>query len=196
MAGQQRSPGRSALGTDSVIIWLIVVLEYAIVLSLLLVAGVVLVRTIVAFLREWSAFPDSVIGAIDGILVVIILLDIIHTVFRHLRSSVFPVRPFLVIGVLAGVREVLSSSARLTLAPHLRTSNFHETIIALGAGVGVVVFMLFALVLLKVSGHVDETATLPARSSLRAVGADPDAAAGEPAAAGAIARATLGPPEQ
>lgn len=188
MAGRQRTAGGANLKADSAIIWLIVAIEYAIVVSLLLVAGVVLVRTVVAFLQEWSAFPDSVVGAIDGILVVIILLDIVHTVFRHLRSSVFPVRPFLIIGVLAGVREVLSSSARLTLAPHLRTSNFHETIIALSAGVGVVVFMLLGLVLLRVSGHVDETETLPTRAALQAAAAsasgDGQAAVPEPVAAG------------
>ena len=100
--------------------WIILVIEYAIVISLLLVAGVVLVRTVVTFFRHWSAFPDSVVSAIDGILVVIILLDLLNTVFRHMRSSDFPVRPFLVIGILAGVREILSSSARLTLSRSLR----------------------------------------------------------------------------
>jgi uncharacterized membrane protein (DUF373 family) len=96
---------------DAAIRWLLVAIEYAIVASLLLVAGVVLVRTFVDFLSDWNQFPQSVVAAIDGILVVIILLDIAHTVFGHLRTSVFPVRPFLVIGILAGVRDILSSSA-------------------------------------------------------------------------------------
>ena len=104
------------LGADSVVRWVIVAIEYAIIASLLLVAGIVLVRTVVDFLRNWHGFPQSVVGAIDGILVVIILLDIAHTVFGHLRASVFPVRPFLVIGILAGVRDILSASATLTLS--------------------------------------------------------------------------------
>lgn len=134
--------------TDSIVMWAIVVIEYAIVVSLLLVAGVVLGRTVVGFLRDWSNFPDSVVAAIDGILVVIILLDIVNTVFRNLRSSEFPVRPFLVIGILAGIREILSSSARLTLSSHLQTSSFHDTIITLGIGVGVVMVLLLGLLVL------------------------------------------------
>lgn len=142
------STGAPSLRTDSLVTWVIVVIEYAIVVSLLLVAGIVLVRTVVIFIRHWSTFPDSVVSAIDGILVVIILLDLVSTVFRHMRSSEFPVRPFLVIGILAGVREILSSSARLTLSRNLSTSSFHDTIITLSIGVGMVVFLLIGLFIL------------------------------------------------
>ena len=135
---------------------MIVVLEYAIVVSLLMVAGVVLVRTVINFFDQWNGFPSTVVGAIDGILVVIILLDIVHTVFRHLRTSVFPVRPFLVIGILAGVRDILSASAHLTLSAHLSDVDFRDTLISLGTGVGVVVFLLLGLLLLRFSGHNDD----------------------------------------
>jgi len=66
------------------------------------------------------------------------------------------VRPFLVIGILAGVRDILSASARLTLSGTLSKAEFNDTLIALGVGVGVVVFLLFGLVLLRFSGHTDE----------------------------------------
>jgi uncharacterized membrane protein required for colicin V production len=150
------TPGKSSIGTDAAITWVIVAIEYAIVVSLLIVAAVVLVRTVVNFLDQWSGFPGTVVGAIDGILVVIILLDIVHTVFRHLRSWTFTVRPFLVIGVLAGVRDILSASAHLTLSTHLSVSDFHDTLIGLGVGVGVVVFLLLGLLILRFSGHSDE----------------------------------------
>jgi uncharacterized membrane protein (DUF373 family) len=140
---------------DTVVRWAIILIEYAIVISLLLVAGIVLVRTVVSFLSHWSTFPQTVVAAIDGILVVIILLDIAHTVFGHLRSSVFPVRPFLVIGILAGVRDILSASAHLTLTS-LSTVDLYDTLISLGVGVGVVVFLLLGLLILRYSGHSDE----------------------------------------
>jgi uncharacterized membrane protein (DUF373 family) len=145
----------SYVRADSAISWVIVAIEYAIVVSLLMVAGVVLVRTVVNFFEQWNAFPDSVVAAIDGILVVVILLDIAHTVFGHLRSWAFTVRPFLVIGILAGVRDILSASAHLTLNAHLSTSNFKETLIELGVGVGVVVFLLVGLLVLGISGNSD-----------------------------------------
>jgi uncharacterized membrane protein (DUF373 family) len=157
VAEKSTSPEKPLLGADSGITWIIVAIEYAVVVSLLMVSAVVLVRTIVDFFQQWNGFPDSVVGAIDGILVVIILLDIAHTVFGHLRSWAFTVRPFLVIGILAGVRDILSASAHLTLAAHLTTSNFKETLIELAVGVGVVVFLLTGLLILGLSGHNDES---------------------------------------
>jgi uncharacterized membrane protein (DUF373 family) len=140
---------------DSLVRGVILAIEYAIVASLLLVAAIVLVRTLVSFLNHWADFPQTVVSAIDGILVVIILLDIAHTVFGHLRSSVFPVRPFLVIGILAGVRDILSASAHLTLTT-LSTVSLDNTLVSLGVGVGVVVFLLLGLLILGFSGHRDE----------------------------------------
>jgi uncharacterized membrane protein (DUF373 family) len=129
----------------------LVVLEYAIVISLLLIAAAVLGRTVVSFFRQWGGFPETVVEAIDGILVVVILLDIAHTVLAHLRTSTFPVRPFLVIGILAGVRDILSASARLTFGSSLRGSNFTHTLISLSLGVGVVVLLSISLLLLGIS---------------------------------------------
>jgi uncharacterized membrane protein (DUF373 family) len=156
VAREPGAPGTHGVGADTAITWIMVVIEYAIVLSLLIVAGIVLVRTVVNFLDQWSGYPGSVVSAVDGILVVIILLDIVHTVFRHLRSWTLAVRPFLVIGILAGVRDILSASAHLTLSRHLAISDFHDTLIELAVGVGVVVFLLFGLLVLRVSGHSDE----------------------------------------
>lgn len=126
----------------------LVILEYAIVVSLLLIAAAVLGRTVVTFFHHWGGFPETVVEAIDGILAVVILLDIAHTVLAHLRTSSFPVRPFLVIGILAGVRDILSASARLTFGSSLQGSNFTHTLISLTLGVGVVVLLSLSLVLL------------------------------------------------
>jgi uncharacterized membrane protein (DUF373 family) len=145
-----------SLRADSIVRWIIIGVEYAIVASLLLVAGVVLVHSVDTFLRYGQNFSDAVVQAIDGILVVIITLDIAHTVFGHLRTSVFPVKPFIVIGILAGVRDILSASARLTLTGSLTQREFYDTLISLGVGVGVVVFLLLGLLILRFSGHIDD----------------------------------------
>lgn len=141
---------------DSIVRWIIIGIEYAIVASLLLVAGDVLVHTVDRFLRYGHAFSDAIVAAIDGILVVIIILDIARTVFGHLRTAVFPVKPFIVIGILAGVRDILSASAHLTLSGPLSQREFYDTLISLGVGVGVVVFLLLGLLILRFSGHIDD----------------------------------------
>ena len=156
MASKRDRVGASSAWADTLVRRALVLVEYAIVASLLLLAGVVLVRTIDSFLNYGTtAFPVTVVAAIDGILVVIIVLDIAHTVFGHLRSSEFPVRPFLVIGILAGIRDILSASARLTLSGHLTQRGFENTLVSLGVGVGVVVLLLGGLLILRFSGHRD-----------------------------------------
>ena len=147
---------RQSSSADSIVNWYIVVVEYAIVASLLLVASIVLVHTLIDFLSNWGEFSQEIVAAIDGILVVIILLDIAHTVFGYMRSSAFPVRPFLVIGILAGVRDILSASAHLTLSSSLARASFNDTLISLGVGVGVVVFLLLGLLILRLSQHSEE----------------------------------------
>lgn len=147
---------KQSYSTDAIVRWYIITIEYAIIASLLLVSSIVLVRTLINFLSNWGTFSQTVVGAIDGILVVIILLDIAHTVFEHLRTSVIPIRPFLVIGILAGVRDILSASARLTLSSSLAPANFNDTLISLGVGVGVVVFLLLGLFILRFSEHREE----------------------------------------
>lgn len=131
----------------------IVAVEYAIVAGLMLVASVVLVRTLIDLFQHWGRFNNSVVSAINGILVVIILIDIAHTIFGHVKTTVFPVRPFLVIGILAGVRDILSASARLTFADSLSTTGFRDALISLGVGVGVVVFLLLGLLILRFSNY-------------------------------------------
>jgi hypothetical protein len=151
-----RGDQRLNLASDHVFKWCVLAIEYAIVASLMLVAGIVLVRTVIDFLSHWGLFPQSVVGAIDGILVVIILLDIAHTVIGHMRAAVFPVRPFLVIGILAGVRDILSASAHLTLSTSLSQTEFRDTLVSLGVGVAVVVFLLLGLFVLQYSGSTEE----------------------------------------
>jgi uncharacterized membrane protein (DUF373 family) len=144
------------LKADPIVRWVIIGVEYTIVAGLLPVAVIVLVHAVDTFLRFRNAFPDAGVSAIDSILVVIIILDIAHTVFGHLRTSVFPVKPFIVIGILAGVRDILSTSAHLTLRVSRSQREFYNTLISLGVGVGVVVLLLVGLLILHLSGHTNQ----------------------------------------
>ncbi|MHB1710712.1 MAG: phosphate-starvation-inducible PsiE family protein [Acidimicrobiales bacterium] len=152
-------PRRGVADVDLVVTQAIAVLEYAIVASLLAVSALVLVHTAVSTFDGFNrsgGFATTTIGAIDGILVVIILLDIVQTVFRHVRNAAFPVRPFLVIGILAAIRDILSASAHLALSVNLGNTQFHNTLIELGIGVAAVLALLFGLWLLRLSGHQDD----------------------------------------
>lgn len=131
-------------------------LEYAIVVGLWALSVAILVHTVMVFLQHHSNFTTLTIQAIDGVLVVIIVLDIAHTVLGQLRSSVMPVRPFLYIGILAGVRDILSASAHLSFGGPLAQPDFNHTLISLGVGVGVVSILIASLFVLQHSGHREE----------------------------------------
>jgi uncharacterized membrane protein (DUF373 family) len=145
---EQRHIARLAKRPDRVVAAGLLVVEYAIIISLLFVAADILIRGVYRFAGADS--PTSVVTVIDTILVVVILLDLAHTVFGNLRSFQFTVKPFLVIGVLAGVRDILSASAHLTLLSG-QAKQFNSTLISLGVGVGVVLSLLVGLYLLSVA---------------------------------------------
>lgn len=150
------SPEGDARRPEAVVAALVVVIEYAVVISLLAVAGVVLVRTMIEFLAHPNQYPQSLVAALDGILVVIIVLDILRTVVGLLHRSGVPVRPFVVVAILAAVRDILSASAHLTLDPHLTSSSFTHSVIELAVGVAAVLGLLFALWLLRAAQHPDD----------------------------------------
>jgi len=62
-----------------------------------------------------SGNPATLVVAVDGVLVAVILIDMLRTVLTHLEGRGVPFRPFLVIGIIAAVREILAVSTRLTL---------------------------------------------------------------------------------
>lgn len=139
--------------------------QYAVVVALLILAAVVLVRTLADFLAHPGRYPTSLIDGLDGILVVIIVLDILRTVLSHFELSGFPVRPFLVIGVLAAVRDILSASAHLTVATDLNSRTFNQNVLQLAIGVAVVIVLLFGLALLRWTGYPDQDQPIPQNRS-------------------------------
>jgi uncharacterized membrane protein (DUF373 family) len=132
------------------------VLQVLIAVALFIVAGVVLVRTVADFVGSPSHYPDSIVSALDGLLVVIIIVDLLHTVVTSVREASFPLRPFLIIGILAAVRDVLSASARLTLPGHTAGPAFTHAVVELSVAVGVVVVLLGGLVVLRLARNPGE----------------------------------------
>ena len=132
-------------------------LQMLVVAAIAVVALDVLVRSVVGFLDHPAQYPESVVGALDGILVVIILLDILRTLTAHYDTPALPVRPFLAIGVLAAVRDILSASAHLALDGRISTAALQTALIQMAVGVGVVVVLVGALILAK---RVEADATL------------------------------------
>jgi uncharacterized membrane protein (DUF373 family) len=77
-------------------------------IMLIVLAGVLLVSGIVGF-ASGSSGPVSLAapGLIDRILLVLILVEIVHTVVLSLRTHHLAARPFIVVGLVAVIRRIL-----------------------------------------------------------------------------------------
>jgi uncharacterized membrane protein (DUF373 family) len=127
-------------------------IQYGVAVVLIVLAAVVLVRSFIDFISSWSGYPQTLISAVDGLLVVIILVDIMRTVLTHLEGWAFPFRPFLVIGIIAAVRDILAVSTRLTLSSGGTTAggaSIPQSLMELGTSTGVVLILAVALFLTR-----------------------------------------------
>lgn len=120
--------------------------QYGVAAVLVVLAVVVLVRSFVDFLASPGGYPQTLVSAVDGVLVVIILVDILRTVLTHLEGWGFPFRPFLVIGIIAAVRDILAVSTRLTLSSGGSTS---QSLLELATSAAVVLVLAIALLLTR-----------------------------------------------
>ncbi len=136
------------------------VVQYAVAVVLLILAVVVLARSFIDFIGHPGGYPQTLVSAVDGVLVVIILVDILRTVLTHLQGWGFPFRPFLVIGIIAAVRDILAVSTRLTLSvggTGSGATSVPQSLYELGTSAGVVLILAVALLLTRDQHVGDDT---------------------------------------
>jgi len=132
---------------------LIDLVQYGVAIVLLVLAADVLVRSFIDFFTSPpSGYTQALISAVDGVLVVIILVDIMRTVLTHLEGWGFPFRPFLVIGIIAAVRDILAVSTRLTFSAGSQpagTPTITQSLFELGTNAAVILVLALALFLTR-----------------------------------------------
>ena len=121
----------------------------AVVLLLLAIAGVVLSKTATGLLGSHHLFPLGVTSAINGVLFVIIVMEILRTVMAHFERAGFQLKPFLVIGIISAVRHILTVGAQLSLSGEGSGDQLRRSLVELGVNAGVVVALVVALVLVR-----------------------------------------------
>jgi uncharacterized membrane protein (DUF373 family) len=94
------------------------------------------------------------IQAINDILFIIIILEILRTVVARYTDGVFQLQNFLIIGVIAAVRHILTVGASMTLASGKSQDEFDRAVIELGISTGIVVALVFAIFLSKASNNL------------------------------------------
>jgi uncharacterized membrane protein (DUF373 family) len=118
---------------------------------LLGIAVAALVFSVTRVFETSPFFPTGMIQAINDILFIIIILEILRTVVARYTDGVFQLQNFLIIGVIAAVRHILTVGASMTLASGKSQDEFNRAVIELGISTGIVVALVFAIFLAKAS---------------------------------------------
>ncbi len=119
-------------------------------------AGDVLWRGIVA--RTLSNYGMLVL---DQLLLVLMLIEVLHTVRISLRSQSLLMEPFLIVGLIASIRRVLvitMQAAKMTEQNHqpVDASTFQNTMLELGLLALMILVIAFAIYLLRRSSRHEE----------------------------------------
>ena len=98
-------------------------------------------------------FAVTVTQALNGVLFVVIVVEVLRTIVGRFQGRGFRLQPFLVIAIVSTVRHVLTVAARLSLVGE---QNGTALIIELMANAGVVLVLVTALVMLRRWARLDE----------------------------------------
>lgn len=140
-----------------VLAWAEDLVHYIVALVLVALAAGVLVQTVSDFFRTGShPFATRVTSVVNGVLFVIIVMEILSTVVAHFKNAGFQLKPFLIIGIISAVRHVLTIGAQLSLQAETSNSAFRRTQIELGVNAAVVLALVLGLVLVRRTDTADD----------------------------------------
>ena len=97
-------------------------------------------------------FPNGMIQGVNDILFIVIILEILRTVISRFTDGVYQLDKFLIIGVIAAVRHILTVGASLTLESSKTDTAFNRAVFEMGLNSLIVVALVFAIFLSK-SAH-------------------------------------------
>jgi uncharacterized membrane protein (DUF373 family) len=97
-------------------------------------------------------FPNGMIQGVNDILFIVIILEILRTVISRFTDGVYQLDKFLIIGVIAAVRHILTVGASLTLQTGKSDTAFERALLEMGLNALIVIALVFALFLSK-SAH-------------------------------------------
>ena len=100
--------------------------------------------------------PDEIerksIGILNTVLLVMMTMEIVYTVAISLESHTLNAEPFLIIGMIAGIRRMLVITATAT-EQEVHPEQFHNTLVELGLLAATVVALAGAIWILRYSAH-------------------------------------------
>jgi len=135
---------------------------------LFLVALGAVVFTVVRLINTTPFYPNGMLQAINDILFVVIILEIARTVIARFNSGFYQLSRFLVIGVIASVRHILSVGSSLTLSIGKTPEAFERGIIELLVNGGIVIALVLAIFMTRRAEQGPEASGSPGKKPRKA----------------------------
>jgi len=101
---------------------------------------------------------EAVIKLIEELLLVLLVVEILYTVQVSFREHTLAPEPFLLIGLIAGVRRVLVITAELAEPLNVTEIVFQRLMIELGVLTGLIVALVLSVMMLRRRYHSPEAA--------------------------------------
>ena len=118
-------------------------------MALLIAGGVSFVKDVAA-----APFASGVIGLLDHILLILLVVELLYTVQVSFREHALVPEPFLLVGLIAGIRRVLVLTAEFGEVQGRTETEFRHFVIELAVLTVLVVALTISLFLLRKSGQV------------------------------------------
>ena len=120
-------------------------------LLLIAIAFTLLFTEIIYFLRYVSArtLADNIVFLLDGILLIIIFVEVLYTVQVSFRQHVLRPEPFLVVGLIAVTRRILVLIAEMSKLAKETQGGFYNAMIELGLLTILIIALVVCLRMLR-----------------------------------------------
>ena len=120
-------------------------------LALLIIGIGAFFYTIERLITTAPVFPNGMIQGVNDILFIVIILEILRTVISRFTDGVYQLDKFLIIGVIAAVRHILTVGASVTLESGKSDQAFERAIVEMGLNALIVVALVFAIFMSKMA---------------------------------------------
>jgi len=137
-------------------LWLVEDGIYLLIGAALVVMAVALLGDAgLGFLRQARVgeLKRAALDALNTLLLVMMLVEILHTVGISLRSHVLVSEPFLVVALIAAVRRILVITAEQAYPTVLELETFRAVLLELGLLTVLIVALVFSIYLIRRTGE-------------------------------------------
>jgi uncharacterized membrane protein (DUF373 family) len=123
-------------------------------LVLIVAAFTLLIFTGVEFVSSFNGnISKSISRLLDGLLLVLMVVEILHTVGIFLKKRKLVIEPFLAVGIIAAIRRVLVITAEQVHPTPEHAAAFRMTMLELGLLTAMILSFVFCIFLMRRHGR-------------------------------------------